>query len=296
MTSIESRRTKSDIISLKQEIEKQIAYYESLHINISLRQLYYRLVSFGILRNNIFEYKFLSKKLSEWRKDNQVSEIFTDEGRIFRNHSKQTNPLNSELNTMLDILDADIDFEMLNFQPLYIEIWMEKLALNSIFNPICSQYNINFQICRGYNSVTIIKHAIKRFESIGIPKLILYFGDFDPSGLDIYRHLQTELKTVENLSFKRIAITQQQAQDLHLIPNFAKENDSRTIKFLESNKNETYELDAIEPTLLQKIIEQSILTNLDLDLIKLNNTLSEKRNILYQIYLLNRIKQRFHLS
>lgn len=71
-------------------------------------------------------------------------------------------------------------------QDCYVEVWLEKAALASVFTPIVREWNVRLETTRGDWSHSKIFRATQRL----IGKLddgkdvrILYFGDFNPSGL-----------------------------------------------------------------------------------------------------------------
>lgn len=70
-------------------------------------------------------------------------------------------------------------------QDSYVEVWLEKQALASVFRPICNEYNVRLEATRGDWSDSKVYEATQRLlEKIDAGKdvVILYFGDFNPSG------------------------------------------------------------------------------------------------------------------
>lgn len=146
-------------------------------------------------------------------------------------------------------------------QEKYIEIWVEKQALQSLFREITDKHNVILSVGKGYPSLTHLYEATQRISEItdkGIQ--ILYFGDFDPSGEDIYRNIQETLEKLGLvIKFEKIAITKDQIEKYDLPPLPSKKSDSRARKFIEQYGDKTVELDAIEPNILQEIIKKAIL-------------------------------------
>lgn len=86
---------------------------------------------------------------------------------------------------------------MWEFQDYYLELWIEKDALVRLFKDIAQKYQLLLFPSRGYTSLTKIHNAINRFEEKthkGKKCVVLYFGDLDPSGWDIYRNIKERLK------------------------------------------------------------------------------------------------------
>ncbi len=70
-------------------------------------------------------------------------------------------------------------------QDVYLEVWLEKQSLASVFRPVCDEYNVRLEATRGDWSDSKVFEACQRL----VPKInagkdirILYFGDYNPSG------------------------------------------------------------------------------------------------------------------
>jgi hypothetical protein len=71
------------------------------------------------------------------------------------------------------------------YQTNYVEVWLEKASLATVFEPICEDRLVRLEATRGDWSDSKVYEAAQRI----IPKIndgknvqILYFGDFNPSG------------------------------------------------------------------------------------------------------------------
>jgi len=70
-------------------------------------------------------------------------------------------------------------------QPAYVEVWLEKQSLASVFRPICNELNVRLEATRGDWSDSKVYEASQRLASKitdGNDVRILYYGDFNPSG------------------------------------------------------------------------------------------------------------------
>lgn len=71
-------------------------------------------------------------------------------------------------------------------QDAYVEVWLEKQSLASVFEPICSDHNVRLEATRGDWSDSKIHEAADRLITQldeGKDVKVLYFGDYNPSGL-----------------------------------------------------------------------------------------------------------------
>ncbi len=67
-------------------------------------------------------------------------------------------------------------------QPNYVEVFIEKKALQGVFQPICKKHRVALGACKGYPSLTFLNQAYDRFSSAemgGQKPIMLYFGDYD---------------------------------------------------------------------------------------------------------------------
>ncbi len=156
-------------------------------------------------------------------------------------------------------------------QENYVEVWVEKDALSGILEPITNKYHLNLMVNRGYSSITAMFNASQRFqEQTNNNKNchIIYLGDHDPSGLDMIRDIQDRMSTfqIDNLTVNQIALTAQQIKRYNPPPNPAKENDPRSKWYVEKFGHVSWELDALKPQVLTKLLESEIKKLLDLEL------------------------------
>jgi hypothetical protein len=90
--------------------------------------------------------------------------------------------------------------------------------------------------------------------------IILFLGDFDPSGLDLERDYSHKLALFgAKTEFKRIGITQEQIKKYKL-PSYAiKKTDSRHDEYQKLYGSKGWELDALSPKILIESIETEVL-------------------------------------
>jgi hypothetical protein len=95
--------------------------------------------------------------------------------------------------------------------------------------------------------------------------IVLYLGDHDPSGEDMVRDIRARLTEfgVPNLRVDKIALTMAQIRKFKPPPNPAKITDSRAKAYIEKYGAESWELDALPPKELNRLVEQAIARNVD---------------------------------
>jgi hypothetical protein len=96
------------------------------------------------------------------------------------------------------------------------------------------------------------------------PTFLYYFGDYDPSGVDITRAVEEGIREFapdEDITFKRIALTREQIGQMKLPSRPTKTSDSRSKNF----EGKSVEVDAIPPSELRRIAEECITQHIDRD-------------------------------
>lgn len=167
--------------------------------------------------------------------------------------------LRAEFNTMLKGYYRDFQ----QSQPNQIEIVGEKNTIESIIRPLAEEYCIPMTIGRGYCSLPPRQAMAKRFEASGKEKLVLLvLGDFDPEGEDIAHSFARSMRDdfdVEEVEAVKVALTAEQVRALRLPPVMkAKEKSSRYEGFVARHGDNVFELEAVPPEQLQRLLREAV--------------------------------------
>ena len=263
----DSKNLRNSTRILLNDITRILDDYKNQGYKLTLRQLYYQLVSSDILENKVQNYAKLSRILTDVKLCGFVDwEIIEDRIRIPQRPS-QWDSINELISAALSQYRKDRHYSQEN----YVEVWVEKDALSGILQPITEKYHLNLMVNRGYSSITAMWNASQRMQqAINENKNchIIYLGDHDPSGLDMIRDIKDRLETfqINNLTVNQIALTSKQIKKYNPPPNPAKENDPRAKWYIEEFGNVSWELDALKPQVLTALLESEIKKLLDLDL------------------------------
>jgi hypothetical protein len=71
--------------------------------------------------------------------------------------------------------------EYWNQQPVRVEVWSEKGTVRGVLRPVLDQYGVGFRVVHGFASATIVHDVAE--DDDGRNLIVLYVGDWDPSGL-----------------------------------------------------------------------------------------------------------------
>lgn len=258
---------------------------------LTLRALHYRMVSRG-MTNTIRHYKRVVSAMIQARWDGIVPfETFSDHDREKLGVTQYTP---TEVEEEAEYAKKQIKAWMTNYskntwenQDHYVEVWIEKKALQGVFQPICQELDVALCPCKGYPSLTFLNDAKNRFYSSenywGKKPVIIYFGDYDPSGEDIPRSIKDNLYRMGmDVEVDRRMLLEDQVVEWKLPPAPAKKTDSRTANWDGLGQ---VELDAVEPTMLQDIVRESILEYRDQDKYERLQEIEEEERKEYRIQL-----------
>lgn len=259
------------------DILEELKAYQPL----TLRQVYYQMVGKGYIENNKSQYNMLSDLIKWARIDKYIPwEIIEDRVRAFRDYrgwSTKEDFIGQEVNNFL----AGYRRNLLQTQAKYIEVWIEKDALSSLFSKVCLVYSVPVVVCRGFASVSFLNDFKERLAAQGEKTpLMLYFGDFDPSGMEMLEAMITTLREElgVGLLFKRIALTKEDISTHNLPhnPKAIKQKDTRAKKHIARYGELAVELDALRPNILEAKIREAIEQEIN---IKAFNTEVKKANL-----------------
>ncbi len=265
-------RIMRDTFTKKWIIEHAIVIVERYEKGVlTLRSLHYQLFSEG-MTNDLQHYKRVLTAMIYARWEGLIDfDQFSDLDRVMVGETawKET-VVEDEIYTA----QRQVRAWMTNYhknkwenQPWYPEVFIEKKALQGVFQDVCEEWNIALGACKGYPSLTFLNEAFLRVqeaERSGKQPIILYFGDYDPYGEDIPRSIQENIARFGvDIEVRRIALMEDQVIEWKLPPAPAKVGDSRTANWDGLGQ---VELDAVRPEKLMDLLKEAISSIFDNEL------------------------------
>lgn len=267
-------------IVVVQHIIDIVEEYRQLGYKLTLRQLHYQMVTNNWIVNHDTAYKKLGNVLDDCRYAGLIDwEAIEDRGRI-----PQLDYAVDSIEQALQDTWSQYKRDRMQGQEITIELWTEKDALSEILRRVTDRFHVRLCVNKGYTSSSAAYQAYKRIlGSIeeNRPVFILYFGDHDPSGLDMVRDIRDRLTfMLENgvegetvmyqgvdrwLEVKAIGLTMQQIRQYRLPPNPTKLTDTRADKYIQKYGKTCWEVDALRPQVLTKLVEDNIIDLIDVD-------------------------------
>jgi hypothetical protein len=151
-----------------------------------------------------------------------------------------------------------------NQQPVRVEVWSEKGTVRGVLQPVLDKYGVGFRVMHGFGSATSIHEIAEDFD--GRILIVLYVGDWDPSGLYMSEHdLPDRLVRYDgdHVMVERIALTREQLRGLPSFPASDKKKDPRYNWFVKNYGKRCWELDALDPNDLRACVEEKILEHIE---------------------------------
>lgn len=231
---------------------------------MTIRQLFYRLVSKQRVPNNLASYQLVSRVMTKCR----------DDGRCpFEWIADRSRPVYAAVgfDDAVEYAASMRDGYRKNYwatQPEHVEVWVEKDAIVGSIEEVCNKLGVTIRVGRGYWSTTAAHAIAEIFSAIEKPITVFYCGDHDPSGQNIQSELYSRILGYGSGDFKmeRLAISKEDIAQFNLPPLPVKNSDPRASGFVRTHGNECVELDALPPVELRRRIEEAVKLNTDDDL------------------------------
>ena len=251
------RFTKSEV----EQLERQIYDYVEGTRPVSVRHVYYRMTDPGLpvhVEKTESGYKKIQNRMREmrvngtlpfaWISDMTRRGYFTDTWSSKEEFLKQTASLYRRS------VWADYCYD-------YVEVWCESRSMVGPLWQTCSDLAVPLYPTGGFPSLSLIyeaSEAIKsQIEAFGYNNIIiLYIGDYDPSGLTIDVDLENKMRGFigdVGIEFKRIGITEEQIVQYALPTKPRKPTDKLRPDILK-----TVETEALDASILRGLLRGEI--------------------------------------
>ena len=263
-----------------QKVNQIISSYSAQGYSLTLRQVYYQFVARDWLQNTFRNYKNLGNLITDARRAGEIDwNAITDRTRNVKGgYWGMDDPAQV-------IEPFAFGVSMWEGQSNRVEVWVEKDALVDVIGRAAGAFRVPYFSCRGYTSDSEVWGAAQRlggylddtYDAAGPDGqvIILHLGDHDPSGIDMTRDITDRLElfiagdrgytALNRLEVRRIALNMDQVEQYDPPPNPAKITDSRAKGYMEIHGDESWELDALEPSILDGLIRSHIEPLIDPD-------------------------------
>lgn len=260
---IEKNFSKGSLETIEQA-NRIITSYQAQGLSLTLRQLYYRFVAGALIPNKQSEYKRLGSIINDGRLAGLIDwDAIEDRGR-----NLQTVPSWSDPGGIIEAAARSYAIDLWQDQDNRVEVWVEKEALIGVVGGAAKALACPSFACKGYTSQSEMWRAGMRFKAMandGQTPVVIHLGDHDPSGIDMTRDIAERLALFAGfeVEVRRVALNMDQVKKYSPPPNPAKLTDSRVEGYIEKFGKESWELDALEPSVLRDLIQDTIREYMD---------------------------------
>lgn len=246
------------------ELTKQV--FGQYSFKPTVRQVYYRLVSppYQVIENKTSVYKYYDAQMVRARERGDIArDAFSDSSRRTLGGDYGYRGPEAFKEALIDAARPEnYTRPMWDTQPSVVEVWVEKDALAVLLNAVAENYRVSVFASRGYSPFTLLDKAVDRFREKG--GVILDFRDHDPSGLDMCRDVQERLTRYGGrFKYVPVALTYGQVESFDLAPNPTKQADPRAKYYIAQYGDQCWELDALPPDELNRIVDEAIRSEID---------------------------------
>ena len=264
----QTQSTKQDKLHISRIIDNELMDY----LPVTVRQVFYKMVKDLIIENSRNQYRRVSKLMTQMRYDGELEWWkVTDRSRRVVDTKRWPNLLEFYKQKI-----KEFDYYLrckVQQQDNYIEVWSEKDTLAEMFKRVTLPHCVKLVIVRGQSSTTFVKEYAERarqaLEEKGQEPVIIYGGDLDPSGIQIPISIEDRLREKHDLdvTLHRFGLTPEQVEEYNLPTSIEalKPKDPNTPRFIEKFGTTAVELDALDPPVLEFLIEDALGQYLDME-------------------------------
>jgi hypothetical protein len=218
---------------------------------VTLRQLFYRLVAAELLPNTTNAYKALSRYTAVARRAGTFPALM-DRGRTIHRDISFIDA--AEAQTWLASIYRR---DRTEGQSVSLYLGIEKAGIVEQVQAWFGDLGVPVLALGGYGSQTYVDTVVEDVEATGRPAVLLDAGDHDPSGEDIDRDFVARTRCWNEV--RRVALTAEQVERYELPAQDGKETDSRKGGFVERHgRLVQVELDALPPDELRDLFAAAI--------------------------------------
>jgi hypothetical protein len=235
---------------------------------MTIRQLFYRLVSQSLIPNDRKHYQLVSRIMTKARDDGRIPfDYITDRSRpeykpnVFRDAAGYAKAVQRSYRK-----------DYWATQDEHVEVWVEKDAIIGSIQETCDELGITIRVGRGFLSTTRAHEIAEQFDEIDVtdkPITVFYLGDHDPSGqaieTDLYNRIREYSRSGVVFELKRLAIFKEDIKKYNLPPLRIKQTDNNAAGFARKYGHQCVELDALPPDILRARIKDAVEEHIDFD-------------------------------
>ena len=245
---------------------------------VSLRGVYYRVVSAGATEKTESAYDRVGRRLQKLRRSGRVDYADITDGTRWTLKPRSY----TGVDEALEDAAASYRHALWHDQPTEVMIFSEKDAITGAVSGVTDRWDVSLGIVRGYDSDTFtysVAASCARAHNQGKDVYLYQLGDHDPSGVNAWEVFQRKVcefaaeqfRIRPVWHFERLAVTPQQIADMRLLTRPTKRSDTRAAQF----EGESVEVDAIPAPELRRIVENAITRHINKEALRINRVVED---------------------
>ncbi|HEY6689200.1 MAG TPA: hypothetical protein VI094_23660 [Propionibacteriaceae bacterium] len=246
---------------------------------VSLRGVYYRVVSIGAVDKTEAGYRAIGRRLLELRRAGEIPYDRITDGTRWVVRPPSYDDYKAALTETAKLYRRN----MWRSQDAEVHVFTEKDAITGVIDPITEQWNVPLGVLRGYCSETFAHTMAQAILAARKPVYVYQLGDHDPSGVGAWHDFQrkvTEFAPYAEVTFQRLAVTPAQIALYELPTRPTKQSDTRSRGWVGGS----VEVDAIPAPTLRKIVSDAIEQHIDPDELERIELIEEsERSLLFEL-------------
>ncbi|RCG19064.1 hypothetical protein DQ384_38720 [Sphaerisporangium album] len=228
------------------------------HLPVSLRQLFYVILSDGVVDKTEGDYKRLCEYVGMARRSGRIAwDVIRDDTQIaVQGPPSFIDPEDFWTTVAMAADDYRVDRQV--GQPVRLELWCETAGMVPQLVRIGEEFGISCFSGGGFDGLASKHDAAARAASGGPKTLILHLGDYDPSGEHLFNSLAEDVIAFAEaagaeVEFERVAVTADQVLTYQLPTAPPKITDRRSF-----SGTATTQAEALPPDILATIVREAI--------------------------------------
>ncbi|MFC9431507.1 hypothetical protein [Streptomyces sp. NPDC056987] len=233
------------------------------HLPVSLRQLFYVLLSNGVLEKSERDYKRMCEYVGMARRSGRIPwDVIRDDTQIAVDAPPSfTGPEDFWAAVAASVDDYRVDRQA--GQPVRLELWSETAGMVPQLVRIGDEFGIACFSGGGFDGLAGKHDAARRAISGGCKTRILHLGDYDQSGVHMFSSLAEDVIAFAEdagaeVEFERVAVTPEQITAYNLPTAPPKATDRRSF-----SGTATTQAEALPPDILATIVREAIAAHRD---------------------------------
>lgn len=252
-TASRHRRTRVELDDLDDAIVAAV----EVEAPVTLRGVYYRVVSAGAIDKTETGYRTIGRQLLKLRRSGRVRYADITDGTRW-----VTAPITYDsVEEALQNTARTYRRALWTRSPWRIHVFTEKDAISGVILPVTRRWDLPLGVLRGYVSETFAWNVAQSLDPTRTNWLV-QFGDHDPSGVGAWEDFVAKVSGFAGdiaMDFERLAVTVDQIVRLDLPTRPTKHSDSRSASW----SGGSVEVDAIPAPTLRDILERFITAYVD---------------------------------